>query len=54
MDPVTLVYYAVICGLLSAFGPRLARRIVRLSIGAVIGLIAAAALPYLKTALPYY
>jgi len=51
MDPVTLSFYAVICGLLSLAGPTLGRPAIRLVIGAGVGLLAAGALPYLRAAL---
>jgi hypothetical protein len=51
MDPVTLTFYAVVCGLLGLAGPTLGRPMIRLGIGAAIGLIAAAALPTIRTSL---
>ncbi|MDF0601829.1 hypothetical protein P1J78_13870 [Psychromarinibacter sp. C21-152] len=54
MDPVTLTYYALVCGLLSAFAPTVRRRIARLAVGAVIGLVAAGALPFVRATLPFY
>ena len=51
MDPVALIFYAAVCGLLSLAGPRLGKPMVRLGIGAVVGILAAALLPTIKGAL---
>lgn len=51
MDPVALVFYAIVCALLSLAGPRLGRPLVRLGIGALVGVLAAALLPTLRVAL---
>jgi hypothetical protein len=51
MDPMTLVYYAGICGLLSLAGPRLGGRWARFGIGVLVGLGAAVALPAIRAAL---
>ena len=51
MDPVTLLFYALVCGGLGAAGPRLGRLWVRIVIGAAVGFGAAAALPWLRAAL---
>lgn len=48
MDPINLAYYATVCALLSALSPQLRTPIWRLGIGAIVGLIAAGGLPYLK------
>ncbi len=48
MDPIALVFYAVICGLLSLFAPSLGGMLPRLALGAVVGIVAAALLPALK------
>ncbi len=50
MDPVSLVFYAAVCGLLSAFAPRLGSPAARLGAGAVVGLVAATVLPVLRGA----
>ena len=47
MDPITLIFYAVVCGLLSVLAPKLGAMPSRLAVGAVVGVIAATALPYL-------
>ncbi|MBP7000604.1 hypothetical protein [Amaricoccus sp.] len=51
MDPVTLVYYAAICGLLGVAGPSLGGAPGRFAAGVAVGLAAAAALPPLRGAL---
>jgi hypothetical protein len=53
MDPVTLVYYAAVCGTLGAASPWLGRLPVRLAVGAVVGLIAASLLPYIHQVVGY-
>ena len=45
MDYTSLVYYAVICGLLCLAAPYLEKRLVRLGVGMAVGLIAATVLP---------
>ncbi|MEL7212323.1 MAG: hypothetical protein AAGK92_06655 [Pseudomonadota bacterium] len=47
MDPITLIFYAVVCGILSLFAPHLGGRLRRLAVGAGVGVIAASALPYI-------
>ncbi len=51
MDPVTITYYALVCGTLSAVAPRFPRLPIRLGIGVVVGLVAATLLPQIKEAL---
>jgi hypothetical protein len=51
MDPVSIGFYAVICGALSAAGPALGGLIKRISAGIVVGAAASWLLPILKTAL---
>lgn len=53
MDPITLGYYAAICGTLSLASPWLGSMIVRLVIGVIVGLGAAAALPQVHAAITY-
>ncbi len=48
MDPVTLAFYATVCGCLSAVSPKMPRLPVRLVIGALVGLAAASVLPLVK------
>ena len=45
MDPITLSFYAVVCGALSIVAPNLGGFIPRLAIGAVVGIVAATVLP---------
>jgi hypothetical protein len=54
MDPITLGFYALVCGCLSAFAPRVPRLPVRLAVGAAVGLAAASVLPMLKGMLHIY
>jgi hypothetical protein len=48
MDPVPMVYYAAICGLLGVAAPRLRRFPVRFGVGVGVGLAAAGLLPVLR------
>jgi hypothetical protein len=50
MDPVTLSFYAAVCGLLAGFVPN-ASRAFRFAIGVGVGLVAASLLPPLRSAL---
>ncbi|SNR32831.1 hypothetical protein [Puniceibacterium sediminis] len=50
MDPITLTFYATVCACLSAVAPRVPRLPVRLAIGALVGLVAATLLPFLRAA----
>lgn len=54
MEPISLVFYAIVCGLLSAFAPNLGGFGLRLAIGAVVGIGAAAALPYVHDMMGTY
>lgn len=54
MDFVTLAYYAAICGLLSVAAPYLGNRLVRLTLGVLVGVIAAALLPLARAAMAGY
>lgn len=54
MDPVTLTYYALICGLLSVAAPYLGNRLVRLAVGVLVGLVAAALLPLARAVMAGY
>lgn len=51
MDVTALVFYALICAILSLASPGLGRPATRIAIGAVVGIVAAAILPILRTAL---
>ncbi len=48
LDPISLVYYAIVCGLLGIFAPRLRTAPIRFATGVVVGLIAAGLLPALR------
>jgi len=48
MEPITLTYYAVVCGGLGALSPRIGGLLPRLGIGAVVGLVAAGLLPLVR------
>ena len=48
MDPITIAFYAIVCGLLSVFAPNLGGVFPRLAVGAVVGILAAAALPFVR------
>jgi len=54
MDPITLGFYAVVCGCLSAVAPSFPRLPIRLGIGAVVGLAAASVLPWIKGLMAVY
>lgn len=51
MDPVTLLYYALVCGLLGLAAPRLRTPGLRFATGVAVGLVAAGALPALRALL---
>ncbi len=51
MDPITILYYATVCGALAAFGGRAGGFLQRLGLGVVVGLAASAVLPILRTVL---
>ena len=51
IDPVALVFYALVCGVLSLAAPSAGRPLVRLGLGAVVGIGAAALLPVIRAAL---
>ena len=53
IDSTAIVWYAVVCGALAAFAPSLGGRGVRIVIGAVVGIIAASILPFLKSMMGY-
>lgn len=48
MDIITVSYYAVVCGLLGWAGPKLGRPVIRLLIGAIVGIGAATILPTVR------
>ena len=49
IDGVAIVWYAAICGTLSAFARTFGGRASRIGIGAVVGILAATLLPLLKS-----
>ena len=53
MDPVALAFYAVVCGVLSLAAPSLGGRVMRLAVGAVVGVVAASVLPLLNAMMGY-
>jgi len=48
MDPTSMTFYAIVCGVLGVSAPRFDSAWFRLAFGAVIGVIAAFALPYIR------
>ncbi|MCT8159146.1 hypothetical protein [Pseudoruegeria sp. SHC-113] len=48
MDPVALIFYAAVCGLLSLAAPGFKTPAMRLIVGAVVGVAAASLLPVLR------
>ena len=53
MDPISLGFYALVCGILSAVAPGLGGMIPRLAAGAVVGVVAATVLPFLRGMMGY-
>ena len=53
MEPISLAFYAAVCGLLSVFAPSLGGMLPRLATGAVVGVIAASVLPFLRGMMGY-
>jgi hypothetical protein len=51
MDPVTMTFYGLICGVLAAFAPNLGHRWARAVWGLLIGGFAAFVLPFIRTRL---
>ena len=48
MEPISLVFYAVVCGTLSLIAPNFGGALPRMAIGAVVGVIAAICLPFIQ------
>ncbi len=48
MDIITVSYYAFVCGVLGLAGPSLGKPVLRLIIGGIVGVIAAALLPAVR------
>ncbi len=53
MDPIALVFYAIVCGILGVAAPNLGAPLVRLGIGAVVGIVASIVLPVIKGTMGY-
>lgn len=51
MDPVTMTYYAAICAALGVAAPMLGGTAIRVLAGVIVGVCAAAALPFVRTML---
>ncbi len=51
MDVTALIFYAIICGLLSLAAPTVNKPTLRVAIGALVGIAAAIVLPILRTTL---
>ena len=49
IDPINLVFYAAVCGILAAVSPQGKSRVMRAVFGAGVGIFASGLLPYLKT-----
>jgi hypothetical protein len=49
MDMTALIFYAIVCGLLSLASPTVGKPVTRIAIGALVGIAAAALLPVLRT-----
>ena len=48
MDPISVVFYAIVCGLLSLVAPNLGGYLPRLIVGAGVGIVAAFTLPMIR------
>ncbi len=48
MEPISLAFYAVVCGILSFFAPNLGGAVPRMAVGAVVGILAATTLPFIR------
>ena len=49
VDSTAIVWYAAICGALSALAPSFGGRALRIGIGALVGIVAASVLPMVKS-----
>jgi len=54
MDPITIAFYAVVCGCLSAAAPTVPKLPIRLAVGAGVGVVAASVLPVIKGMMTAY
>lgn len=48
MEPISLVFYAIVCGCLSVVAPNLGGVMPRLAVGAFVGIVAALVLPFVR------
>jgi hypothetical protein len=53
MDPITITFYALVCGALSAYAPPGLARILRFLLGVAVGVLAAIILPLIKSNMGY-
>lgn len=53
MDPISLAFYAIVCGILSLVAPNFGGMAPRLAIGAAVGIAAAAVLPFVRGMMGY-
>mgnify|MGYP000400969698 CR=1 FL=1 len=51
MDVTAMAFYALVCGALGALAPRLERFWLRFGVAACVGIVAAAVLPAVRSAL---
>ena len=51
IDPVNMVFYAAVCGILAAVAPQDKSRLIRALFGGFVGIFASSVLPYLKVLL---
>lgn len=52
-DTTAIIWYAAICGTLSALAPSFGGQLSRMGIGAVVGILAATVLPFAKGMMGY-
>jgi len=48
MDPIVITFYAVVCGVLGWAAPKLGGSVMRLGVGAIVGVIAVTVLPLVR------
>ena len=48
MEPISLAFYAIVCGILSVVAPNLGGFLPRLIVGAGVGIVAAIVLPIIR------
>lgn len=54
MDPISMAFYAIVCGCLSMVAPNLGGIAPRLIVGAIVGVVAATVLPFVHGVLGGY